>query len=83
MSEDELIRRHIEQDPWHPGPDGARLILVGVHVWAIVGYLDAFKGDVAAVARNYDVPQEAILAALAYYRQNKCVIDARIAANAA
>jgi len=34
------------------------------------------------VADDYALPYSAVQAALAYYRQHKSVIDARIAANA-
>jgi len=37
--------------------------------------------DEAAVAADYHVPEEAVAAALAYYRQHKGDIDARLAAN--
>ena len=64
-------------------PSEARLRLSGTHVWAIVGYWRAVRGDVARVARDYGLPPEAVQAALAYYEQHKPVIDARLAANVA
>ncbi len=52
-----------------------------MHVWALVG---RFKGvgDVATVAKDYDVPVESVEAVLAYYERHKAVIDDRIAWNA-
>jgi uncharacterized protein (DUF433 family) len=81
--EQELIKRWIEQQPHRPDPAEARLVEFGIPVWALVGYLEAVRNDVAQVADDYEVPCEAVEAALAYYRQHRQVIDARIAANAA
>lgn len=83
MEQDELIDRWIELDRRRPGPDEARLHQYGVHVWALVGHFQAIGGDAAQVARDYHVPVEAVEAALAYYQKHKCLIDARLAANAA
>lgn len=80
---DQLFAQHIEHNPDHPGPAEARLIGYGVPIWALVGYLNAVNGDVRRVALDYDLPQEAVLAALLYYQEYKALIDARIAANEA
>jgi uncharacterized protein (DUF433 family) len=42
----------------------------------------ARENDLAQVARDYDVPVEAVEAVYAYYQRHRPVIDARIAANA-
>ena len=76
-----LIERHVEADAHGGGRDEAQLRDYGTPVWALVAYLDVAKGDLAQVAHDYDVPLEAVEAALAYYRQNKALIDARIALN--
>lgn len=81
--EQELIARWIEQDPYRPGLGEARVIGYGVPVWALVGYRLMVEGDADRVAQDYDLPREAVVAALAYYRRHRAVIDARIAANAA
>ena len=81
--EQELIERWIEQQPHRPDLAEARLVEFGIPVWALVGYLEAVGNDVAQVAADYEVPRDAVEAALAYYRQHHQVIDARIAANAA
>lgn len=82
--ERELIARWIEPDP--RGSYRARLMESGVPVYAVVARLgapDEAPGDqVAAVARVYDVPGEAVEAALAYYRQHRFLIDAWNAMNA-
>lgn len=81
MNERELVKKYIEQNPHRPGLDEARVVGFGVPVWALVGHLRGVNDNVDAVARDYDIPREAVLAALAYYRQHKGLIDARIAAN--
>lgn len=87
MDEDALIARYIEPNPHKSGV--AEVWVVGaeghvVPIWAIIGhYLLAVNQDADQVAFNYDMPREAIDAALAYYRRHKCAIDARIEANAA
>lgn len=65
------------------GLDEARVVGRGVEVWALVGYVEAYRGDLARVARAFDLPVEAVEAALAYYRAHRCAIDNRIAANVA
>ena len=81
MNDDELITRYIELNPQRPGIDRARLKDYGVSVWALIGYLkQATGGDIARVAADYDVPIEAVEAALAYYQPHPAAIDARIAA---
>jgi uncharacterized protein (DUF433 family) len=75
------ITQYIELNPQRPGLDEAWLKDYGVAVWALIGYLHAADGDVARVAAAYDVPQEAVEAAIAYYDQHRALIDTRIAAN--
>lgn len=54
----------------------------GVPVWAIVGhYLYAVDHDAEAVARDYDIPLDDVVAALIFYRRHCQAIDARIAEN--
>ncbi|HZR98642.1 MAG TPA: DUF433 domain-containing protein [Chloroflexota bacterium] len=83
LTEDDLIQRHIEPNPRFPGAAEAWLRDSAVPVWAIVGYwLGAAHQDAARVAEDYEVPLDAVRAALAYYRQHRRAIDERIAANA-
>ena len=78
------ITHYVEEDPLRPGPSHARLVEAGVEIWALVGYYQhAAGGDLERVARDYDVPAEAVQAALDYYRRHKKLIDAQIARNAA
>jgi uncharacterized protein (DUF433 family) len=71
----------IVPDPSRSGK--AEYVLAGTrtHVWAIIGYWHAVKGDIDEVARDYEVPREMIEAAIAYYGQHRAIIDARIEAN--
>jgi len=79
--EQQLIERWIEPHPWKRGVEEARLIDSKVSIWALMGYLRMVGGDVSAVAEGYNVPRDAVEAALAYYRQHRILIDARLAAN--
>ena len=78
---DALVAAYIEQNPNHPGKDEARLKTYGVSVWAIVGYWKSSNGDMSETAAGYDVPIEAVEAAVAYYERYKIIIDNRRAAN--
>ncbi|HLH26588.1 MAG TPA: DUF433 domain-containing protein [Chloroflexota bacterium] len=78
-----LIERYIEPNPHKPGEAEARLRDHGVSVWALVEYWYGVDFDKATVARDYELPAEAVDAALAYYKAHKGIIDARIAVNAA
>ncbi len=79
-----LVEHYIEDDRNCLVPAEARLRHFGVHVWAIVGYyLNAARQDISKVAADYDIPREAVDAALAYYEQHRTSIDARLAENAA
>ena len=83
VSDEELIKNYVKPNPNRPGPADVRLVPSAVSVWAIIGYLEAVHGDVCQTAADYRIPEEAVRAALAYYRKHREVIDARIAANAA
>lgn len=83
MNEDQLIQHYIQLDPYL-GPAEARLRYSGQHVWAIIGdYLFDAGQDPNVVARDYDIPVDAVRAALAYYRRNQAAIDFRMAENGA
>ena len=76
-----LIDAWIELDPHRPGAGDVRLREYGVHVWAIVGYLQGVDGDIEHVARAYDIPVDAVRAAQAYYDKYAAIIEDRMAAN--
>lgn len=79
MNDRELIERYIDERPGETGSSGARLRDYGASVWALVAYYEATGGDAERVAVAYELPRNAVDAALAYYRQHKASIDARIA----
>ena len=84
MSEDaaDLIEQYIREDPEWPGPAEARIAGYGVPVWALIGYYRVVNADLSRVATDYDLPEDAVRAALAYYRRHQEEIDARLLANA-
>jgi uncharacterized protein (DUF433 family) len=77
--EQKLIDKYIEPNPYRPGVANARIAGYGVSIWAIVGHLEAVNGDIEQVADDYGLPCEAVEASLAYYRQHRELIDARLA----
>jgi uncharacterized protein (DUF433 family) len=79
----QLMTRWIEPQPWKQDVAEARLRKSNISVWAIVGYLQMVDGDVERTARDYRIPGEAVEAVLAYYRQHREALDARLAANLA
>jgi uncharacterized protein (DUF433 family) len=83
LNDADLIARWIEPDPNRPGTYNVWIVEYYIHVWALIGQLEARDNSVELVAEDYDIPVEAVRAAVAYYRQHKEIIDARIAANAA
>jgi uncharacterized protein (DUF433 family) len=79
LTDDELIERYIELLPQRPGRDRASVKDAGVEVWALVAYYqEGAKGNINEVARAYDIPVEAVRAALAYYAREQDLIDARL-----
>jgi uncharacterized protein (DUF433 family) len=81
MSYEHLIPTYIEENPYQPGVADARLKEYGVPVWALIGFWELAKRDVAEVASAYELPEEAVHAAIGYYNEHRCEIDERIAAN--
>jgi len=81
QAEQALIDQYIAQDGSECEPEEATLAATGAAVWAIIGYWrDAVGGDEEQTAVDYEVPVEAIRAAVAYYRRHREAIDARLAA---
>lgn len=71
-----LIERHVAEDLI--SPDRARLTDSGVPIWVLVAYLQAANGDPAATAAEYEISEEEMAAALAYYERHRAIVDARI-----
>jgi uncharacterized protein (DUF433 family) len=72
-----LLKRYIHLDPAESGVDQARVAPADVPVWVIVAQVEGAGGDVAQVAEDYELPREAVEAALIFYRRNRAAIDAR------
>lgn len=73
-----LIERWIRPHPHRSGPGDAVVAESYVLVYALIGDLPTVCDDLDRVAADYEVPREAVEAALAYYRRHRGVIDARI-----
>lgn len=77
-----LIAEWIKPAPHSASADAARIAGTGVPVWALIGYLPAVHHDECQVAQDYELPVDAVRAAVAYYRRNREVIDAKLILNA-
>ena len=76
--EDPLIAKYIEAHPGKPDASNARLKDYGYSVWSLVYNLQGTNSNVARVASDYQIPEEAVLAALAFYRHHPAAIDLKI-----
>lgn len=75
----DLIARYIARDPRDPGLLNSYLPDYGVAVWAIVSRFETVNGgDLDEAAADYDLPREAVEAALAFYDRHTAAIDAKI-----
>lgn len=84
LDEQQLIEKHVDLNyDRFGGRADARLKESGVSVWAIVAYLGVYDGDLEKVAWHFELSEEELDAALAYYRRNKKYVDARILLNEA
>jgi uncharacterized protein (DUF433 family) len=66
----------IALDPHRPGRHRARLVHYGRPIWALIAYLQGNGWNIAETARDYDLPEEAVRAAIAYYEADPQYIDA-------
>ncbi len=76
-----LLSTYIHFDPSEPGVDQARVAPADVPVWVIVAQLEGVNENVTQVAEDYELPREAVEAAIIFYRRNRAAIDARRAEN--
>jgi uncharacterized protein (DUF433 family) len=81
MTNDELIEKWIELNLHKQQKEEAVIRDTLVPVWSLVGYSEAYHGDLARVADGFEIPLEAVEAAMAYYAAHKCIIDNRIPAD--
>jgi uncharacterized protein (DUF433 family) len=77
----ELMRTWLQDHPHRVSPWDVVVVPRFVSVWAIIGQVEASLGDLDDVAEAYEIPIDAVRAALAYYRRFPEVIEARIDAN--
>lgn len=77
----ELIEKHINPNPQERGFDDAQTLEAPVPVWAIIGELEAGKGDLQYAAESYRISVQSVRAALAYYWRYRSMIRGRMAAN--
>lgn len=87
-----MLEAMVGPDPHRPGPARWRLLAEQVPIRAVIGQLGAIAGTtdlakitpshVAEVALDYDLSEQAVLAALHYYRRRRGAIDALLEANA-
>jgi hypothetical protein len=77
-----LIDRFIRLDPHRPTPDEAIALPSGVKVWAVIGDLRTNDGDVRCTAQGYDLPEEAVRAAMVLHERHRTFIDNRLDRNA-
>jgi uncharacterized protein (DUF433 family) len=76
---EEMIARWVQPNPHKEGPAEAWLPASGVSVWVLINQLHLDGWKVERVAKDYQLPLEAVKAAVAYYERHKEIIDARIA----
>jgi uncharacterized protein (DUF433 family) len=69
----------LTEDPDAPG--AADMKIAGVHVWALVGYLEGVNWDLERASRDWGLSRETLETAIAYYQQHKAEIDRRLAEN--
>ena len=75
--EEQLIARYIKPHPHKHGRAYAYLFDFGPSVSAIIRALQAGNGEVAETAASWNVPEDAVRAAIAFYRRHREYIDAR------
>lgn len=88
MTDEERVARiaqYIEQDPKRPWPGSERLKDFHTPVWALVGHYKYGTGEnLELVARDYQLPVEAVETAMLFYRtarRARVAIDGHLAAN--
>lgn len=80
VDEQSMIERHIAVEALG-NPAEARLRESGVHVWALIGHWRANGYDVDELACSYQLPRDAVDAAISFYCRHAPEINGRLAAN--
>src|SRR5262245_49817476 len=82
FSDDEagrLIAKYIRRNRYRPGRHEARAVDErggGPSVWRLIPQLRVESVD--AIAEAYGLPREAVVAAIAFYRRNRRLFDAKL-----
>ena len=76
-----LLKHHIELNPQRPAAYEARTSEDGIPIWVLVSSVDVAGGDIQSVADAYEIPCEAVEAALLYFLRYLDEITARIQGN--
>lgn len=91
-----LIPRYITPDTHHPTEGSARMLPGDISIWALIAYMRALPPEqdlpgrldrliddavIKQAAADYDLPLDAVRAAVAYYYRHRQAIDARIEEN--
>ena len=76
-----LVAALIERDPYHPGAMNVAVRERHIPVWALVDHLVVTDGNIEQTAAAYHISTDAVRAALAYYKDHKEIIEARLEAN--
>lgn len=82
LTDDELIEKYIYASPRRGGLANVVVEPYVISVWALIGAMTLGGATAEEVVRDYRITDEAMQAALAFYRRHKEVIDARIDENA-
>jgi hypothetical protein len=77
----DLIEQYVSQHPHKVSVVDAWLPRFGYSVWILADALNAANGDTACVARDYELPEEAVEAVVLYYERHRKAIDAKILLN--
>jgi hypothetical protein len=74
---DALIAKYIRQDPNHPGRHEAWADFgtSGASVWYLIPHVRSV--GLVEVARDWRLPEEAVVAAIAYYRRHRDLFEAK------
>lgn len=82
LTDDELIEKYIAPSPRRGGIAEMVVEPYVIPVWALIGALLLWENATPAmVAESYEIPLEAMQAAVAFYHRHQAVIEARIDAN--
>lgn len=74
---DDLIARYVHEDDLGRDESWVTTERGSVQIWALLGYLRSGEG-IAGTAKAYDLPEQAVTAAVAYYQRLRPLFDAKL-----